>query len=274
MRILNAFGWIVLYVVIYLLSTLVAGVGVAIGMVIVAIFQSARDIAAEPDFFRLIAESINYIIIAASLLSLFFFWLVLLLRKKQPLEELDLTRRMAAGKWMAATLIGAGTALALTGIMSLVNIERLLPEDAEMLSDFVSGNFLLSLVAIGLIIPLFEEVLFRGLILNELRKAMRIWPALLLQALIFAAFHLNLLQFIYTLPAGILLGLLYVRWGSLWAPIVVHVAWNSLVVCMNFFLPPLEQAHFWSMLAAGIVLLSLPLLFSLSRPSYSNGTLD
>ena len=274
MRILNAFGWIVLYVVVYLLSTLVAGIGVAIGVVIVALFQPARDIAAEPDFFRFIAESINYIIIAGSLLSLFFFWLILLLRKKQPLEELDLAKRMATGKWMAAALIGAGTALALTGIMSLVGIERLLPEDAEMLSEFVSGNFLLSLVAIGLIIPLFEEVLFRGLILNELRKAMRIWPALLLQALIFAAFHLNLLQFIYTLPAGILLGLLYVRWGSLWAPIVVHIAWNSLVVCMNFFLPPLEQAHLWSMLAAGIVLVSLPLLFSLSRPSYSNGNLD
>ncbi len=267
MRLLNAFGWIVLYVVVYFFSMFAAGIGVGIGVVVTAVLQSAR----EPDFFQFIANSINYIIIAGSLLSLFFFWLILLLRRKQPFKALDLNRNMASGRWIAAVLIGMGTALALTGIMSLVGIEHLLPDDAEMLAEFVSDNFWLSLLAIGLIIPVFEEVLFRGLIFNELRAAMRLWPALLLQALIFAIFHLNLLQFIYTLPAGILLGVLYVRWNSLWAPIAIHVAWNSLIICMDFFLPPLQEGHFWTMLAAGVVLVSLPLLFNISPATPANG---
>lgn len=255
MKFLSALGWIALYVVTWFFSMLVAGIGLA-----AVYFIQFLSAGPPEDFFIFFVQSLNVTMLIGSIISLGLFWLILTLRRQPALDAVGLSDRLAPGHWLASVMVGAGTALALTGLMSLVQIDRFFPEETQLLAEAVSDNFILTLVAIGLIIPLFEEVFFRGLIFNELRSAMRLWPAIFLQAMIFAVFHLNLLQFIYTLPMGVLLAFLYVNWGSLWAPIAVHVAWNSLIVIMDRFLPPLSEIHLWTMLAAGLALVVVPFL--------------
>ena len=105
----------------------------------------------------------------------------------------------------------------------------------ELVGDAIIGsNFLLTVVATGIIIPVIEEVIFRGMVYNSLRRGMGVAAAVVLQMLIFAAAHVIPLQVAYVLPASLVLGLVYIWCRSLVGCAVVHIAYNSFSVILNF----------------------------------------
>lgn len=83
-----------------------------------------------------------------------------------------------------------------------------------------------------------EETIFRGYLLSSLKLAWGGWRALLAMMVIFGLFHLiayseggfqsgslALAILLATLFGG-LFGLVYLRLGSLWLPVVLHFTWN------------------------------------------------
>jgi membrane protease YdiL (CAAX protease family) len=90
----------------------------------------------------------------------------------------------------------------------------------------------------ALLIPVFEEVLFRGLLLTGLRAFTGNWPAVILSAGIFASLH-DTQAMIPVFFLGGLLGYMKVRTGSLYAPMVLHVLHNSLMLlCLPHMIGP------------------------------------
>ena len=84
--------------------------------------------------------------------------------------------------------------------------------------------------------PISEEVLVRGFLYGYLRKLLGIGPGLVLQALLFSALHLgssshsSLHTAIDAFLIGSMLGILYEKTGSLFAPIICHSTVNYLAV--------------------------------------------
>jgi membrane protease YdiL (CAAX protease family) len=77
-----------------------------------------------------------------------------------------------------------------------------------------------------------EELLFRGYAFQRLHRWNRV-VALLLVALLFAALHagnasVSWVGLANIFLGGILLGLAYERYGRLWFPIGLHLAWNLM----------------------------------------------
>jgi hypothetical protein len=98
------------------------------------------------------------------------------------------------------------------------------------------GNPVIFFMATNLAAPIIEEVIFRGIVLERLRKIkMNIWAALVIQALIFAAFHIGGVQMTYTFFLGIILGLVYLWSGSVWAAIIVHFVFNVMSDVLSAF---------------------------------------
>ena len=50
--------------------------------------------------------------------------------------------------------------------------------------------------------------------------------AIVIQALLFSLFHFNLAQMIPTFLLGIFLGICYLKFENLWAPILIHFSFN------------------------------------------------
>ena len=84
---------------------------------------------------------------------------------------------------------------------------------------------LLTLGAV-ILVPLAEELLFRGIITEEIRQVAPDWLAVLLGGVIFALVHGNLIQILYVLPLGLLLGAVYIWSSSVWVPVLIHVVYN------------------------------------------------
>ncbi|HBE79830.1 MAG TPA: hypothetical protein DDW65_18925 [Firmicutes bacterium] len=68
----------------------------------------------------------------------------------------------------------------------------------------------------------FEEIFYRGLIFNELKKKLPVIVAILIQALIFAVCH-DKARMPHAFIAGILFAVTYLWFKTIWAPIIAHI---------------------------------------------------
>jgi membrane protease YdiL (CAAX protease family) len=76
--------------------------------------------------------------------------------------------------------------------------------------------------------PLFEETLFRGVLLPVLGRQLGALTAVLLSAALFAAAHLSLSELLPLFVLGCGLGWLRLRSGRLSASVLMHALWNGL----------------------------------------------
>lgn len=91
----------------------------------------------------------------------------------------------------------------------------------------LQGQNVLLLILMSVVIgPAAEEVTFRGMMYRRMRSHIGKPMAVLLSSLIFGLYHGNMVQFLYTMPVGILLALVYEKSGSLKLTIAVHMALN------------------------------------------------
>lgn len=81
---------------------------------------------------------------------------------------------------------------------------------------------------VGLLGPLAEEMLFRGMIYAKLRRAFSVWPAAVISAVLFGLFHANWVQGVYAALFGIVLAYIYEKTQTVWGSCLLHVAFNSI----------------------------------------------
>jgi uncharacterized protein len=109
------------------------------------------------------------------------------------------------------------------------------PPEQQLLSDVTAGGLttLFAVVAAVVMAPLVEEVVFRGVLFQGLKRRIGLWPGALVSGLLFAVVHVEVQQPLYS-SAFVLLGLLFAwtmhRFGSLLVPIVAHAAFNAVSV--------------------------------------------
>lgn len=154
---------------------------------------------------------------------------------------LDISFRSGRGWWIDL-LHGIGvTALAMAVVFVAARQAGWLSVDGWMWAALPIGVFLGRLWVTTLIdacVVLGEEVIFRGFLLTGLVQGWGRWPGLILMMLIFGAVHLPayseqgydplVLTLALSMAAvvGLVLGLVFLRTGSLWLPIGIHFAWN------------------------------------------------
>ena len=103
--------------------------------------------------------------------------------------------------------------------------QEMLSENSDMIS---SSSLFMQVVCVGLISPIAEEVIFRGLMLTTLKKAMNPWVAIVLSSIVFGVVHGNPIGIIYATGMGILMGWLYHRTGSIVACSLFHMVYNLM----------------------------------------------
>jgi membrane protease YdiL (CAAX protease family) len=112
-----------------------------------------------------------------------------------------------------------------------------LPNIAEQQFDMILANRW-GYLTIGILAPLAEEVVFRGAILKSL-LATRLSPltAVLFSAVFFALVHVNPAQMPHAFLAGLLLGWMYYRTGSILPGMCLHWVNNSVAYAMYNLIP-------------------------------------
>ncbi|MBP1755384.1 MAG: putative rane protein [Firmicutes bacterium] len=107
--------------------------------------------------------------------------------------------------------------------------------DLNPLADaLIDSNLIFRVLYAALAAPIIEEIIFRKLLLNKLRKYGDI-PAILLSAIAFGLFHMNVAQMFYATALGIIFAYVAIRTNSIRYNILLHILVNSMGVVIAPF---------------------------------------
>lgn len=129
-------------------------------------------------------------------------------------------------------LIALGIALQAfsTGIL---NIVYMFASDTEVFRKYndlmknIDGSTTSSILIYTIILaPVFEELIFRGLIMDFSRYGFSVSASIVITAVSFGIFHGNVIQCCYAIPLGLVLGYVRMCRGKLSDSIVLHIIIN------------------------------------------------
>lgn len=127
--------------------------------------------------------------------------------------------------------ISVAFALGMNNILLLSNLAEYSKAYQEASEALYAPSFPVQILCVGIVIPIMEELVFRGLIYRRMRRLVSPARAMLSSALFFGLYHGNLVQAIYGITSGLLLAYLYEKYGSMKAPILAHMLMN-IVSCV------------------------------------------
>lgn len=156
-------------------------------------------------------------------------WICMRLRR----ERLSSVGFAMDRRWASSVVIGAGIGIAAMLVIAALIVAaggaHLSLDPARSLAALGSGAWFFAWAA------LFEETLFRGFVFQRMVDGTGVWIAQLSLALLFAVAHwgnpgmgpaTEVLATVDTALGAILLGLAFLRTGSLALPIGIHFGWN------------------------------------------------
>ena len=108
------------------------------------------------------------------------------------------------------------------------------------LTEMAHANYTLMAIGVVLLVPLAEEVLYRGLIFRNLYRSSQV-AAYLVSMAAFAAIHVLgyigsesvttlVVCFLQYLPAGLCLAWTYTKADNIFAPVIVHALVNAIAI--------------------------------------------
>lgn len=116
--------------------------------------------------------------------------------------------------------------------ISMLFVDNAANEISQALMGIPYG---ISLLVVGIIGPVNEEFIFRGVVYHGYKRSGRIWAATLMSAFLFGLMHLNFNQMSYAFVVGILSVLLLEATDSIWPSMIFHCCINTSNMILAFF---------------------------------------
>ena len=136
----------------------------------------------------------------------------------------------------------------------------------EYLEEYLlNTSYIFIFISTCIIAPIFEEILYRGVLLNGLLKKYNYKKAIIYSALIFGIAHMNLPQGVNAFFLGVIIGLAYYYTRSIYICMVMHFVNNFLV---NFVVYP--ESKLWTVILFIIVPIIGILIFIKSLRTIKN----
>jgi len=222
--------------------------------------ETHGDLKATEELFEKYALLITLILDGLLIVVFLLMWRID--RKSFPLKKAD----MPAISWAFLTLIGAAGCVALNYLLQLTMPSEILDTYNETGKTLWNpATKWISLLCVGIVAPICEELMFRGLIYTRMRLLMKGPYVILITAILFGVFHGNALQFLYALLLGLILAYVMETYHSIAAPILLHMSANLISWLLTYeVLIPSDNGGVldWSVLG-GTMLIVITGLFSI-----------
>lgn len=156
------------------------------------------------------------------------FLLRMMKKDKKIEQEIGIVQNKKAplGKYALIVGISIPVMIALNNILLLVNLVEYSEAYQEAATALYAPSFPIQILCVGIVIPIMEELIFRGLVYKRMRMRVSATRAIFSSAMFFGLYHGNSVQMIYGALCGLLLAYLYEKYGSVKAPIFAHVLMN------------------------------------------------
>lgn len=197
------------------------------------ILQRIHNNSAEKSFKDLIEymsdymiQSVNWIFIIGLIIVLVIYLLIFKMTKRDFFEMIKL-KKTRMKFLISSSIIGIMLSFIIFGILSVANINYS-STYYEIITNALSSktSLLSSIFLVFIAIPFFEEILFRGLILRQIKKSFPLVISVITQALLYALFYYKDLWGINAFLIGMVAAIICFRGNSLWNGILFHIFFN------------------------------------------------
>lgn len=229
-------GYFVVALALSIFGAMVVGVLTGTGVVEIPAFDTlaAADLGFTEveEIIKIIEPYLFHLIVFMGLYSIVYTWAFIRIVDRRPLVSLGLYR---SGGWLSDFVKGVVLAALLLGVIFLISIwsgsitvegfARPAPEGGSVVKYFF--GILIAFLFVGF----YEEIMFRGYILQRLMERSSVPVAVILSSIVFALLHganpgADLVGLLNTVVISVMLSALYLRTRSLWMPIGFHFAWD------------------------------------------------
>lgn len=175
----------------------------------------------------------NMLVISAAAYGVVvLIWYKLAFVKKYTIEKREAFKENVLKGKVIVSLVIAAVGCYCIDLLLATLVSMLSPESLEAFNDLMGsalgGNEFMAFLAVVILAPIAEELLFRGIIFRMLTKHWSEVAAIVVSALLFGLYHMNLLQAIYVLPIGLLLGYIAYKCKSVLPCILIHMVNNFM----------------------------------------------
>lgn len=238
-----AIGWaLVLFIVLFNVFNLLA-----------TLLSDALDELMVYKWHYTLTETLNMVAYLAAFLIPAFF-----LRRRLKKKCLLTQPSYSFGKISPASLLLIPAAIGVIIVASYINTVAMSFFDVSEAYDALVGfdgmyegyQIVLLYVTTALVPAFCEEFLFRGTILANLTPYGK-RGAVIISSILFGLMHQNPYQIIYTVAAGMLLGMAYIKTESIWLPTIMHFINNAYSVTNQVIYANLEPTLANSILVVG-----------------------
>lgn len=151
--------------------------------------------------------------------------------------------------WFSVIILAIATGQFLNDLINGLHLNDLFTGYSEVSEQAFSGQPVgFMILVVGIIGPICEELMFRGIVFHRLKDWVKPQAAIAISALLFGIYHGNVVQFFYATCMGVMLAIIYDKTGTLWISIVAHIAANLWSLFGSSF-----WSSLWQQIPAGML---------------------
>lgn len=144
-------------------------------------------------------------------------------------------KKAPAVKYILVVAMAATLSIAMNNLIIIGNLSSYSASYEATAKAFYSAPVIMQILCLGILAPIAEELVFRGLMYRRMREDTKFVMAVIYTAVVFGLFHGNMVQMIYGTVMGLMLAYVCEKYGSVLAPVVAHITANLISIFATYF---------------------------------------
>jgi len=188
-------------------------------------YRVQNDVLAEAVPYTTIMEGI-----AAFLTLPILFYMFFKDRMKEKMMGIAGMKKAALWKYPAIIILSTALCIGINNLLFISNLASLSEQYTETMEVLYTPTLGIQIICLGILTPLCEEMVFRGLMYKRLREYSGYVYAMLMSAFVFSFSHMNIVQTVYAFFMAVVFAFHYEKYGSVKAPVISHVTANTVAI--------------------------------------------
>ena len=207
------------------------GLAILVCMIVVNVIQTIYYSAINVIRPSLLEQPwVNYIAIAISFYFIGFPIFYVIVRKLPDGEKKE-SKSLSVGKMILLFFMSYAILYVVNFLTTILLMIIAAIKGSEIMNPIANvvgtSNWIWSLIFAGILSPIIEEMMFRGVMLNKLRRYGD-KVAIITTAILFGLFHANFSQFFYAVALGIVFAYVTLKTGTIKYSIILHIIVNMM----------------------------------------------
>lgn len=176
---------------------------------------------------------VPYVIFVAGVLVKYYVVIILLKWLSNSRNEQKLKYHMNPMSFVFAALMIIAFRLSFDNSLTLWVSKISMPDIINGAFEKLPASPIILIISVAIVAPIYEEIIFRGILLKGMAKKVNPIIALVVSSLLFAVVHLNVPQFINAFILGLVIGFIYLTTQSIYLSIFAHFINNLLALTVS-----------------------------------------